>query len=962
MADVFVSYSRRDSEFVRRVTDSISERGKEVWLDTEGIADGEVFPEAIKRAIEQSDAFLFVITPDSVHSPYCGNEVEYARQMQKRILPVLRSPVPDADLPAEIRDRNWIPFVEDSEFDPSVGRLVTALDTDVEASRAHTRWLVKALEWNGERRDPSFLLRGAELNAAEAWLAASPAGADPTPTPLQREYLLASRTAGARRQRRLMGASLAVAVVSIGLLIFALISRGQAISSRGQAVSERISARAQALAAESQAQLPNDPEISLILGMRAVQTRATPQSEFALRAALDASPLDVGFPSVNVPGSCSGFLLGISAAYSPNGQRAAEAVCNGTVRLLDPADGRVLRTVHLGRDASSVAYSPDGSSLAVGTFTGVALLDPRTGAVLRRLSGTSRSAQTLNVVFSPNGRMIAATSPAGLTVWALPGGRPQTLALTPAQGFSLAFSPDGRELYTGGYDGIVRVYDVGIGREIHQIQPSPVNRTGGPWPLVVAVSHDGRQLAIGYPDAATGAGIVSVYSASTWRREFDVASIPAVEIQSLAFSPDDTSLAVGAEDGTAGVWSLISREQLAAYDGPTAAVDSVSFSPDGSHVLTASGDGFTRVWRATGTETAFVPMPGQLDLASLHGDTLEALLNSTNGAWWLEWWQLPSGRIVRTLPLLRAGNDGFASLSPDGRLAFVASVGGSPTGPPPPAAMTIVNAATGQVVRRLGSVTLSTTAQPQFSPDDSKLLLEELPGSKVVAGPGSSGRALARSQNRLEVLTLASGHAVTLADPLPCGPGTGSAWAFSGDGQRVAQESFCGIAEVWDADNGHLLRTVNQGAETSAVALNHDGSELLVSSWDSRATIWSVATGRPLVQLIGDTRGIADAALSPDGTRVITGSLDHTVRVWDAVTGQVLRVLTLPSEASPVFFSTDGSQIAAEDNPTIAGVPGIVHVYETCPACENPSALLKLAAPHATTNLTKLESTVVSGS
>jgi hypothetical protein len=55
-----------------------------------------------------------------------------------------------------------------------------------------------------------------------------------------------------------------------------LISRGQAIASRQTADSERIGARAQALAAESQAQLPNDPEISVILAMRAVQTKATP--------------------------------------------------------------------------------------------------------------------------------------------------------------------------------------------------------------------------------------------------------------------------------------------------------------------------------------------------------------------------------------------------------------------------------------------------------------------------------------------------------------------------------------------------------------------------------------------------------------------------------------------------------------------------------------------------------------
>ena len=227
MADVFVSYSRRDSVFVGRLADGVSGRGKEVWLDVEGIADGEVFPEAIKRAIEQSDAFLFVITPESVHSAYCENEVEYARDMSKRIVPVLRETVPDSELPAEIRDRNWIPFVEESEFSASLERLVAALDRDLEAARGHTRWLVKALGWDAEGRDKSFLLRGAELKSAEAWLASRPEDADPAPTPLQREYLLASREAAARRLRLLVGASLVVAVVSIGLLTFALISRGR---------------------------------------------------------------------------------------------------------------------------------------------------------------------------------------------------------------------------------------------------------------------------------------------------------------------------------------------------------------------------------------------------------------------------------------------------------------------------------------------------------------------------------------------------------------------------------------------------------------------------------------------------------------------------------------------------------------------------------------------------------------
>ena len=179
--------------------------GKDVWLDTETIADAEVFPEAIRRAIEECETFLFVITPASVESAYCGQEVDYAGELGKRIVPVLRERVPDDVLPVPIRDRNWIPFVDETEFERSVERVVTAVDTDLEYRQRHTRWLVKAVEWERAQEDKSLLLRGSELSAAESWLAGAKADADPPPTELQRSYLLRSRQANLRRQRRFAG-------------------------------------------------------------------------------------------------------------------------------------------------------------------------------------------------------------------------------------------------------------------------------------------------------------------------------------------------------------------------------------------------------------------------------------------------------------------------------------------------------------------------------------------------------------------------------------------------------------------------------------------------------------------------------------------------------------------------------------------------------------------------------------
>jgi WD40 repeat protein len=948
VADVFVSYSRHDAAFVRRLAASIEDRGKQVWLDTEGIADAEVFPAAIKRAIEQSDAFLFVITPAGVDSAYCENEVEYAKELQKRIVPVLREPAPDERLHSEIRDRNWIPFTDDAEFDLSMGRLVKALDTDLETARAHTRWLVKALEWEAEGRDGSFLLRGAELRSAEGWLAASPEDADPAPTQLQREYLLASRDARARRQRLLVGVSLAVAVVSIGLLIFALISRGQAVS-------ERVAARAQALAAESQAQLPNDPEISLILGMRAVQTQATPQTMFALRAALDASPLERALPSVASPGSC-GLNGGLAATFSPNGGQIVEAACNGTLRLIAAGTGNIQRAANLHLPLSAVAYSPGGSLLAVGTPTGAMLLDPATGTVKARLTAIRSAGPPAALAFSPNDHLLAANGPNGITLWSLPEMRPRAFEHDIYDVGTMVFSRDGRQLIVGGgnSDNSVHVYDVATGRMVHRIVAT--GNQGPGWPEVVALSPDGSRLAVGYPaDPQNGTAKVSVYSTRSWAKEFDVMSINEVEISSVAFSPDGTRLAIGAEDGTAGVWSLATREQLATYDGSTAAVGAMSFAPDGQSLLSASNDGVARVWRAHGVEQTSLFLPGSPTGVALTPNQL-IVVEDIHGRNAVHFYRLPGGKLMSTWMLPRALQ--ATILSPDGR--FLATLPDGPANAPPPSA-TFQSGPPGGPVRIWSVATHNLVAvlHPAQAPsgvvisqDDRFALMQE------GASPSSPGTPV--------VVNISSGHSVTPrgAARLPCLSANPSDYALSRNDRVFAMAGFCGEVGIWNASSGRQIRSLNQGAEVSAVDLAPDGSRLLVTSWDSRATIYDVATGRLLVSLVGHTRGIAWGGFAAGGSEVLTESLDHTARVWNAYTGQQLRVLTFTNDqGGPVAFSPDGREVAIPEIPPQPGLENVVRVFDTCPACQNPRALLGLARPHVppSNRLTVLERTVVNG-
>ena len=84
---VFVCYSHENVEEIFWYLSQLSDRGIRVWFD-EGISPGESWSQEIADAIDDAAAFLFFITPASVGSRYCQNEVQYALARRKRIVAV----------------------------------------------------------------------------------------------------------------------------------------------------------------------------------------------------------------------------------------------------------------------------------------------------------------------------------------------------------------------------------------------------------------------------------------------------------------------------------------------------------------------------------------------------------------------------------------------------------------------------------------------------------------------------------------------------------------------------------------------------------------------------------------------------------------------------------------------------------------------------------------------------------
>jgi len=191
MADVFISYSRKDTDFVRRLHESLGQHNRDIWIDWQDIPPTAEWLKEIFASIEAADNFLFVVSPDSCASGMCREEVAYAEANHKRLVPIVCRPVDPKDLPPAVARIQWITFAGGS-FEIAFQSLIQALDTDLDWVRLHTRLLVRAREWDVKGRDSAFLLRGMDLQNAVQWLAQA-AIKEPKAAALQEEYIRASQ-------------------------------------------------------------------------------------------------------------------------------------------------------------------------------------------------------------------------------------------------------------------------------------------------------------------------------------------------------------------------------------------------------------------------------------------------------------------------------------------------------------------------------------------------------------------------------------------------------------------------------------------------------------------------------------------------------------------------------------------------------------------------------------------------
>ena len=175
-----------------RIRQLLMRAGFTVWDRRYDLVTGASVDEAIERGIEGADSFIFLLSPNSVQSRHCLNELNYALALHKRIIPVLVKALAAGTVPTVLKNVRLIDLhdAEDlSTYQSGSRQLVATLQQDAAYFRDHKRLLVQALKWERQRYNPSVLLRGAERRYYEGWIKAARQRQQHTPIGVQERFV-----------------------------------------------------------------------------------------------------------------------------------------------------------------------------------------------------------------------------------------------------------------------------------------------------------------------------------------------------------------------------------------------------------------------------------------------------------------------------------------------------------------------------------------------------------------------------------------------------------------------------------------------------------------------------------------------------------------------------------------------------------------------------------------------------
>lgn len=269
-------------------------------------------------------------------------------------------------------------------------------------------------------------------------------------------------------------------------------------------------------------------------------------------------------------------------AFGLDGNWIASGSWDRTVKIWDATTGAQLRELSFPANVYVIEVSPDGRWLAAGGWTGPILVwDTQSWEQVYRLDGHTQASSHL--AFSPDGSKLASSGwDATLRIWNLETGEQESvLNFESAGGYSVSFSEDSSRVASLSSGNSIRIWNPENGLELYHLFGDSFRPT-----TRIDLSPDGTMLAFG----AWTWGTAWVWDLEAEREMFQIFIGDGITVSSVAFSPDQQYLAVGAEEIGISVWSISTQEQLWFYE-ISGFPDDLTYSPDGSQLTAAYSQG-----------------------------------------------------------------------------------------------------------------------------------------------------------------------------------------------------------------------------------------------------------------------------------------------------------------------------------------------------------------------------------
>ncbi len=328
-----------------------------------------------------------------------------------------------------------------------------------------------------------------------------------------------------------------------------------------------------------------------------------------------------------------------SVATDRIGSVMATAGFDKSIRIWSLRDGKLLKVMRppLGSGNESLLYTvaitADGSLVACGgltSFSGgkpgkpedgynVYFFSRSSGKMLKRISGLPSVIDTLD--FSPDGTLLAVGYQGGMRTYRIRSGHDGISATAASDEphdktvrlAATKFSPDGRVLFSAGFDGVIKRYDVSPTGSLSQSAIRDSSRD----PIMkssLSISPDGKKLAVGYSAAAR----IDILDASDLS-VLDTRPLSANSNAVVAWAPDGVRLYAAGTIAFAGVKSILQFDEnlrITRYKNPFSGyITSLAVLSDGRIIATSDTPGIV-VYSRTG-ELLFEKYPTQLTFANV---------------------------------------------------------------------------------------------------------------------------------------------------------------------------------------------------------------------------------------------------------------------------------------------------------------------------------------------------------